>query len=45
MVDELSIQELIDSIIKHDHEQRQVSAGLCVKAIILNSLGFVNRTV
>jgi transposase len=45
MVDELELPELIDTVIKQDHEQRQVSVGLCVKAMILNGLGFVNRAL
>jgi len=42
MVDELGLSHLIDIVIKQDHEQRQVSVGQCVKAMILNGLGFVN---
>ena len=45
MVDELGLSELIDIVIKQDHEQRQVSVGQCVKAMILNGLGFVNRAL
>lgn len=45
MVDELGLSELIDTVIKQDHEQRQVSVGQCVKAMILNGLGFVNRAL
>ena len=45
MVDELGLPELIDTVIKQDHEQRQVSVGQCVKAMILNGLGFVNRAL
>jgi transposase len=45
MVDELGLPELIDTVIKQDHEQRQVSVGLCVKAMILNGLAFVNRAL
>jgi transposase len=45
MVDELGLSELIDTVIKQDHEQRQVSIGQCVKAMILNGLGFVNRAL
>ena len=45
MVDELGLPELIDTVIKQDHDQRQVSIGLCVKAMILNGLGFVNRAL
>ena len=45
MVDELGLPELIDTVIKQDHDQRQVSVGVCVKAMILNGLGFVNRAL
>ncbi len=45
MVDELGLPELIDTVIKQDREQRQVSVGQCVKAMVLNGLGFVNRTL
>ena len=45
MVDELGLSGLIDTVIKQDHEQRQVSVGQCVKAMILNGLGFVNRAL
>jgi len=45
MVDELGLSALIDTVIKQDHEQRHVSVGLCVKAMILNGLGFVNRAL
>jgi len=45
MIDELGLPELIDTVVKQDHEQRQVSVGTCVKAMILNGLGFVNRAL
>lgn len=45
MVDELGLAELIDTVIKQDHGQRRVSIGQCVKAMILNGLGFVNRAL
>jgi transposase len=45
MVDEWGLPELIDTVIKQDHEQRQVSVGQCVKSMILNGLGFVNRAL
>jgi transposase len=45
MVDELGLPELIDTVIKQDHEQRHVSVGQCVKAMILNGLGYVNRAL
>ena len=43
MIDELRIVELIDQEIKQDFEQRQVTVGQAVKAMILNGLGFANR--
>lgn len=43
MCDELGICELIDQLIPQDTEQRQVSIGQAVKAMILNGLGFANR--
>lgn len=45
MIDELGLPELIDTLIKQDHEQRLVSVGQCVKAMVLNGLGFVNRAL
>ena len=45
MVDELGIVELIDIVIPQDHQQRHVSVGTCVKAMILNGLGFINRAL
>ena len=45
MVDELGLPSLIDAVVKQDHQQRQVSVGQCVKAMILNGLGFVNRAL
>lgn len=45
MVDELGLPELIDTVIKQDPKQRQVSVGQCVKAMVLNGLGFVNRAL
>ncbi len=43
MIDELKIVEIIDQEIKQDFEQRQVTIGQAVKAMILNGLGFANR--
>lgn len=43
MCDELGICELIDELVTQDSEQRQVSVGQAVKAMILNGLGFANR--
>ncbi|MBT3785219.1 IS1634 family transposase [bacterium] len=45
MYDELGIGELIDEWIPQDHEQRHVSIGQCVKAMVLNGLGFTNERV
>ena len=45
MVDELGIVELIDTVIVQDHEQRMVSVGQAVKAMILNGLGFSHRAL
>ena len=45
MVDELGLVELIDRLVPQDHGQRKLSVGLLVKAMILNGLGFVQRTL
>ena len=45
MVDELGIVRLIDTVIGQDHEQRIVSIGQAVKAMILNGLGFSHRAL
>lgn len=47
MVDELGLPKLIDTLVIQDQQQRHVSVGLNVedKAMILNSLGFANRTL
>ena len=45
MVDELGIVKLIDTVIVQDHEQRIVSVGQAVKAMILNGLGFSHRAL
>lgn len=45
MVDELGIVKLIDTVIVQDHEQRMVSVGQAVKAMILNGLGFSHRAL
>lgn len=45
MVDELGLEELVDTLIPQDEGQRYVSVGNCVKAMILNGLGFANRTL
>ena len=43
MADELRIAETIDRLIEQDGSQRHVSIGVCIKAMILNGLGFANR--
>ncbi len=43
MYDELGVGELIDELIPQDFEQRQVTVGQAVKAMVLNGLGFANR--
>jgi len=43
MIDELGIVETIDNAIKQDKNERKVSIGEAVKAMILNGLGFANR--
>jgi transposase len=45
MVDELGLEELTDTLIPQDQQYRHVSIGKCVKAMILNGLGFANRTL
>jgi transposase len=45
MVDELGLEQLVDTLIPQDQGQRYVSVGKCVKAMILNGLGFANRTL
>ena len=45
MVNELGLESLIDTLIPQDQKQRHVSVGKCVKAMILNGLGFANRTL
>jgi len=42
MFDEINIKEIIDKHILQDMDQRNISIGECVKAMILNGLGFVN---
>ena len=45
MCDELGIAERIDERIPQDLIKRKVSAGQAVKAMILNGLGFANRSL
>jgi len=43
MYEELGIGELLDNVIEQDLEQRQLSIGQCVKAMVLNGLGLAQR--
>ncbi len=43
MVDELELVQQIDQVISQDFEQRVVSIGQAVKAMVLNGLGFANQ--
>jgi transposase len=45
MYDELGIGTLLDKIIIQDIGQRNVSVGQIVKAMIINGLGFANRSL
>lgn len=45
MYDELEIGERIDEHIAQDFEQRKVSVGQGVKAMVLNGLGFVRQSL
>lgn len=45
MCDELGIAELIDRVIVQDGEKRIVSIGQATKAMVLNGLGFANRSL
>lgn len=43
MIDELGIVDSIDNAIEQDREKRHVSIGECVKAMIINGLGFTGK--
>lgn len=45
MYEELGIGEELDALIPQDLDQRVVSVGQAVKAMVLNGLGFVNQTL
>ena len=45
MVDELGLVDKIDALIPQDLDQRPVSIGMAVKAMILIGLGFVQRAL
>ena len=43
MFDELELGLVIDRLIPQDFEQRKITVGQAVKAMVLNGLGFVNQ--
>ena len=43
MFDELGIGELVNALVPQDLEQRRISVGQALKAMVLNGLGFANR--
>jgi Mn-containing catalase len=45
MIDKLGIVEGIDTKVKQDLTDRHVSIGIGVKAMIINGLGFNQRTL
>ena len=45
MIDELGLVEISDSVIVQDHEQRIVTVGQAVNAMVLNGLGFSHRAL
>ncbi|MBK8652620.1 MAG: DUF4277 domain-containing protein [Haliscomenobacter sp.] len=45
MIDQLGIVERIDSLVPQDLQDRHVSVGMGVKAMIINGLGFNQRTL
>lgn len=45
MFDELDLVNLIDSLFKQDLDTRKISIGTCCKALVLNGLGFSQRTL
>jgi transposase len=45
LYDELEIGKLLDTLIPQDFEQRDVSIGQAVKAMVINGLGFTQRTL
>lgn len=45
LYDELEIGKLLDVLIPQDFDQRDVSIGQAVKAMVINGLGFTQRTL
>jgi Domain of unknown function (DUF4277) len=45
MIDELGLVELINLQLERDGKERSISLGTLVKSLILNGLGFTERTL
>lgn len=45
MIDELDLVKMLDSLLETDGKTRTVSMGILIKALILNGLGFTQRTL
>jgi transposase len=45
MIDELGLVEMLDTLLQTDGIERDVSLGILIKALILNGLGFSQRTL
>jgi transposase len=45
MIDELGLVELLDSLMQSESSERVLSYGILCKALILNGLGFTQRTL
>ena len=45
MIDELDLVNKLNILLETDGVERQVSLGLLIKALILNGLGFTQRTL
>jgi transposase len=44
MIDELDLVKMLDSLLETDGKTRTVSMSVLIKALILNGLGFTQRT-
>ncbi len=45
MIDELDLVKMLDSLLETDGKTRTVSMGILIKALIMNGLGFTQRTL
>ena len=45
MIEELGLVELIDNCLQIDGVERDLGIGIICKALVLNGLGFVQRTL